>query len=244
MRLYVQPSPRGGWNVMASGSDAPVSHHDTVEEAEAHANAYARGVAASRTAGPAGEEVKLPDGSIVIVRPVDASDKELFLAGFDRLGEESRYRRFLGFKKRLTESDLEFFTELDHHDHEAIGALDATTGDGVGVARMVRLPDDPNAAEASVAVVDDWQGRGLGRALLERLAKRAAEEGVERFRASLLTSNRAMIRLFDRPGCMRVHRGGGEVAEIDVELPVGGAPGEEMRAALRSAAAGELEPAR
>jgi GNAT superfamily N-acetyltransferase len=69
---------------------------------------------------------------------------------------------------------------VDHHDHEAIIALDPLTGEGVGVARYVRAGADPEVAEVAVTVVDDWQGRGLGRALLERLAARARREGVRR----------------------------------------------------------------
>jgi hypothetical protein len=59
------------------------------------------------------ELVGLKDGSSVLVRPVTSHDKPLFVAGFARLGEESRYRRFLAAKKRLSEDDLAFFTELD-----------------------------------------------------------------------------------------------------------------------------------
>ena len=143
--------------------------------------------------------VELRDGSCMVVRPVRAEDRERFVRGFERLGAESRYRRFLGFKKRLSDAELEFFTKVDHHGHEALGGLDAYTGDGVGVARYVS-GDDPSVAEASVAVIDAWQGRGVGGVLLERLAGRARDEGVERFVAALLPENRAMRRLFERLG--------------------------------------------
>ena len=77
------------------------------------------------------------------IRPGRAEDKELFVAGWERFGEESRYRRFMGAKGGLSERDLAYFTEVDHADHEALGALDAETGEGVGVARYVRLADSP-----------------------------------------------------------------------------------------------------
>ena len=50
MRFFVEPSPRGGWHVRVEGSDRPLSHHDTEEEAERRANAYARGVSAGKRA--------------------------------------------------------------------------------------------------------------------------------------------------------------------------------------------------
>ena len=166
--------------------------------------------------------VELRDGSCIVVRPVQPDDRERFVRGFERFGPESRYRRFLGFKKRLSEDELRFFTEVDHHDHEAIGAHDAYTGDGVGVARYVRGADH-SAAEASVAVVDAWQGRGVGRVLLDRLAARARAEGVERFVAALLPENRAMRTLFERLGPVTAQHADGmlelEIALLDEAAP-------------------------
>ena len=185
------------------------------------------------------ELVRLRDGASVVVRPVRPEDRSLFVAGFERMSEESRYRRFMAHKKRLSERELDFFTRLDHSSHEAIGALDAVSGDGAGVARMHRHEDDPSAAEAAVTIVDDWQGRGLGALLLGRLADRARELGVRRFDASLLTGNRAMLALFDRLGCMKAHHEGPDVLAIDVELPLDDPQEEALDAALRCVAEGE-----
>src|SRR3954468_19758685 len=133
----------------------------------------------------------LRDSTNVDIRPVTPGDRKLLLSGFQRFGERSRHQRFFGVKVKLTEAELAFFTEVDHHEHEALGAVDLRTGAGVGIARFVRLEPGGPVAEAAVSVVDDWQGRGVGRALLEALVERAHEEGVERFQATLLRSNRA-----------------------------------------------------
>jgi GNAT superfamily N-acetyltransferase len=183
------------------------------------------------------ELVRLKDGTSVLVRPVRPDDRELFVAGFERMSPESRYRRFMGHKQKLSERELDFFTRLDHDLHEAIGAIDVASGDGVAVARMHRHPDDPSLAEAAVTVVDDWQGRGLGSLLLERLTRRARELGVTHFDASLFTSNRAMLTLFQRLGCMKAHREDFQTMTIDVELPLG-EDDEALGAALRSVADG------
>jgi GNAT superfamily N-acetyltransferase len=233
MRFTVDPSPAGGYHVRMAGSAAPLSHHDTLEEAEARVAAYERG--ASQPAR--GDLVDLPDGSEVLVRPVRPDDKPLFAAAWEAFGDESRYRRFMAAKSHLSTSELAHFTEIDHVDHEAIAALDPRSGAGLGVARYVRNSDRPNTAEAAVAVIDEWQGRGLGGVLLRRLCARAKANGIDAFTASLLTDNRSMMRLFERLGRVSVRKFDGPTMEIDVELPV-----DDMRTLLRTAATGHVRP--
>ena len=234
MRFSVEPSPSGGYFVRVSGVDAPVSRHDTEEEAHAAAETYRRGVEENRV----GDLVRLRDGGEVLVRPVRPEDKPLFAQGWEHFGPDSRYRRFIGAKRRLSTSELSFFTELDHVDHEAIGALDADGGEGLGVARYVRDRDRPDAAEAAVSVIDPMQGRGLGGVLLRRLCHRAAQNGIRIFTARLLTTNHSMLRLFEKLGEVRVTGRDGPEIEIDVEFRVADAPTLEM--ALRSAATGHI----
>src|SRR5688572_16345730 len=123
--------------------------------------------------------VTLRGGSRVRVRPIRRSDAKLLLRGFERLSDESRYQRFLSPMPELSESMVRYLTDVDHHDHEALVALDDASGEGVGVARFVRDPQRPERAEAAVTVIDDWQGRGVGTLLLELLAGRARQEGID-----------------------------------------------------------------
>jgi GNAT superfamily N-acetyltransferase len=109
------------------------------------------------------------------------------------------------------------------------------------VGRFIREPRDPAAAEAAVAVADAWQGRGVGGALLRRLATRAREEGVEGFTATLLVDHRGMLALFERLGCLRLHRQDG-TAEIEVELPVGDDGSAALSRTLQAAAVGAWSP--
>ena len=87
-------------------------------------------------------------------------------------------------------------------------------------ARFIRLRSGGPVAEAAVSVVDDWQGRGVGRALLAALAERAHAEGVERFQATVMRSNRAMLETFRRVGAVEVTRRDLDALEICVELAV------------------------
>jgi len=125
---------------------------------------------------PEGTLAVLRDGSTVLIRQVRGTDAPLLADGFARLSARSRQMRFLGPKKMLSAAELRYLTEVDHHDHEAIGVLSPADGRGVGVARYIRDADDPRAAEIAVTIADDWQGRGLGAELLARLSDRAARQ--------------------------------------------------------------------
>ena len=150
-----------------------------------------RGVAA----GPASTQAVLRDGSRVLIRQVQSADAPLLADGFARLSATSRWMRFLTPKKELTPAELTFLTDVDHRDHEALGALDHRDGRGVGVARYVRQADDPWSADVAVTIVDEWQGRGLGTELLARLSDRAREENIRSFTALVAAENVAVAGL-------------------------------------------------
>src|SRR5690606_5870105 len=103
----------------------------------------------------------------------------------------SRYRRFFTAMDRLSDRQLAFFTEVDYHDHFAWVALavDEPGQPGIAVARYIRLADDPEAADIALAVLDEYQGRGLGGLLLEALVEVALANGIRRFVGHVLADN-------------------------------------------------------
>lgn len=180
-----------------------------------------------------GTIVVLKDGSKVMVDQVHREDAKLLADGFARLSAESRQLRFLTAKPRLSEAEIEYFTHIDHHDHEALGAIDVADGRGVGVARYIRDPDDPRVAEIAVTVVDDWQGRGLGTELLTRLMERAREEGIERFTALVDADNELMVNLLHEiGGDLQVADSGAGV--VDYQLTPAGRTPSQMHQLLRA----------
>ena len=165
---------------------------------------------------PSISTVELRDGRRVSIRPISAADPELLRGLFDHLSERSRYQRFLSYVSEQSDDERRRLTDVDHHLHEAVIAI-ARGGEMVGVARYIRLADT-TAAEVAVTIVDDWQGDGLGGVLLNRLADGARRDGVQRFTALLLESNRAMMTLFRRLGPVEViDRGSGSI-EIEIGL--------------------------
>ena len=142
-----------------------------------------------------GTQVVLRDGSTVLIRQVRGTDAPLLADGFARLSPRSRQLRFLGPKTTLSATELRYFTEIDHRDHEAIGALSAADGRGVGIARYVRDARDPQAAEIAVTVVEDRQGLGAGTELLTQLPGRGRCEGIRRSTALVSADKTAMTGL-------------------------------------------------
>lgn len=187
---------------------------------------------------PSERTVELRDGRTILVRPIAPDDKDRLVAGFNRLSEESRQRRFLTPATELSAEDLEYLTEVDHRRHEAMVAIDPADGSLVGTARYVQVPGERECAEVAVAVVDDWQRRGVATALLGALSRRAHENAVQRFRAYVSSDNAVVLDALERAGATRAPGSGSEL-EFEVDVPEEGL-GERLRTALRAAAAGQL----
>jgi len=142
-----------------------------------------------------GRPAVLRDGSEVLIRPIRGADAPLLADGFARLSLRSRQMRFLAPKTELSAAELRYLTDIDHHDHEALGAVEHAGGRGVGIARYIRSAEDTHSAEIAVTVVDEWQGRGLGAELVAQLSERAVAEGIRRFTALAAADNVAVARL-------------------------------------------------
>jgi GNAT superfamily N-acetyltransferase len=187
---------------------------------------------------------KLSDGSEVEIRPLTPDDKAGLAAGFERLSELSRYRRFLSPTSHLSARQLAYLTDVDHHDHEALVAIDPSSRDGLAVARYVRSTENPGEAEFAVAVADDWQRRGLGTALLRQLAARARAEGITRFTGFVLEDNEPMRGLLQSLGEVKQRDAHDGTLEVWLDIPEDPLREEhERRLAgwMRAAAAGWLE---
>jgi GNAT superfamily N-acetyltransferase len=124
---------------------------------------------------------ELIDG--ITIRPLRNGDAGAVQQVFDRLGARSRLLRFNGAKNVLSPADLEQLARVDGDHHVLVAYLD---GEPVGIGRLVR---DGDAAEVAFAVVDDLQGRGIGRVLADRLGADARAAGITRFHADVRPDN-------------------------------------------------------
>jgi len=189
-----------------------------------------------------GNDVTLRDGSVVHIREVRSGDGPVLADGFGRLSVESRQMRFLTDKSSLSAAEVRYFTEIDHHNHEAFGAVNPVDGRGLGIARYIRHLHDPQGAEVAVTVIDQWQRRGLGTELLTRLADRARQEGIHHFTGLVAAENVAVAGLLKDTGVgVRVTTSDAEALEYAIDLPHRGL-GEELHSMLRAFGRRQVRP--
>jgi ribosomal protein S18 acetylase RimI-like enzyme len=173
----------------------------------------------------------LGDGTSIMVRPVRPEDRHEIAKALATLSEQTTMRRF--FRAHVDPSDevLDYLTNVDQQDHVALIATasspDMKEEHALGVARFVRLKDDPTVAEAAVTVLDEHQRRGIGRVLLEELVAVAKRRGIRRFRAEVLKENDAMLSILAQVGATKVAEADG-CATFETDL---GEPDEPSSAA-------------
>ena len=146
-------------------------------------------------------DVLLRDGHTAHIRPIRPEDADLLVEFYDRVSEQSKYFRFFTAMPRLSERDVQRFTQVDHVRRVAfvvtlkkriiaLGSYESGSYEG----------DDSRRAEVAFLVEDAQQGRGIGQLLLEHLAQAGRERGIERFVAEVLPDNERMIQTFRDAG--------------------------------------------
>jgi len=150
---------------------------------------------------------QLPDGSDVSVRPIRPEDAEIEQDFVKNLSAESKYFRFMQSMAELTPLMLARFTQIDYDREMALIAVknehkpDAHI---LGVVRYVSNPDK-QSCEFALTVADDWQKKGIGRQLMQRLMTVARDRGIEIMEGEVLSNNSKMLRLCERLGFRTAH---------------------------------------
>jgi acetyltransferase len=147
--------------------------------------------------------VHVAGGSRVTMRPTLPQDVELQRAFFRALSPQSRYSRFMTGLRELPDVLAERFTNIDYRRHLALLAeVFSAAGEQtmIGEGRYVVNENDLTSCEFAVAVADDWQNCGIGRALLARLERQAAASGIRTMGAETLVANTGMQALAARAG--------------------------------------------
>jgi GNAT superfamily N-acetyltransferase len=142
----------------------------------------------------------LRDGRRVEIRALRPDDRAELVAAVARVSSESLYRRFFAVRRSFTESEIDFFVNVDFVDHVALVAVVDESGRPViaGGARYVVVQS--GTAEVAFAVVDQYQGQGLGAALMHHLAAIARSAGIKELIAEVLPDNVPMLKVFEKSG--------------------------------------------
>jgi RimJ/RimL family protein N-acetyltransferase len=162
----------------------------------------------------------LRDGRRVTIRALKPDDRAEMVAAVDRSSPQSLYRRFFAPKRDFSEKEIAFFVNVDFINHVALVAL-LEEGDRsviVGGGRYVVV--QPGRAEVAFTVVDQYQGQGVGTALLKHLVVIARDAGISELIADILQENIAMQNVLQRSGLSIIQKRDSGIVHIALQLPV------------------------
>jgi len=134
------------------------------------------------------------------IRALRPDDRDALIAAIGRTSADSFYRRFFGVKHEFTEQQIASFLNIDFIDHVALVAVveESALPTIVGGGRYVVVK--PGTAEVAFAIVDEYQGQGIGSALLRHLAIIARSVGLRELIAEVLSENAPMLNVFKKSG--------------------------------------------
>jgi RimJ/RimL family protein N-acetyltransferase len=161
---------------------------------------------------------RLRDGRSVEIRALRSDDRDDMLAAIGRTSAESLRRRFFVPKRGFSDAERAFFIDIDFRNHVALVAQIIEDGQPVIAGGGRYVMTQPGRAELAFVVVDDYQGCGIGAALLRHLITIARRAGLRELTAEVLPENAAMLKLFNRAGFRAQAGGVSQVRHLALQL--------------------------
>jgi RimJ/RimL family protein N-acetyltransferase len=143
---------------------------------------------------------RLRDGEGIEIRALRPQDRHALIAAVGRTSTESLYRRFFAVRRHFSETEESFYLNVDFVTHVALVALADENGQPMIIGGARYVVGEPGQAEVAFTVIDKYQGRGVGAALLRHLAVIARQAELRELVAHVLAENRAMLKLFEKSG--------------------------------------------
>ncbi len=168
------------------------------------------------------EHVLLKNGQGVLLKPATQNEISLVDSFMKRISQDSLRMRFMASISKVSDKII---NELCNGDFTQSGCLLALTGEDndtkvVGLGNYISAGNG-RTAEVAFLIEDEYQGRGIGTVLLERLAGLAAANGFIELEAEVLPDNQPMMNVFKSSGFEK-HRVW-DSDTVHIELPVNGA---------------------
>jgi GNAT superfamily N-acetyltransferase len=160
----------------------------------------------------------LRNGRQVEIRAQRPADGDGLRAAIGRISSESLYRRFFGVRREFSDKEASSFLEIDFVNHVALVVV-ASEPDGpniVGGGRYVVV--NPGQAEVAFAIIDEYQGQGLGGALMRHLTEIARTAGLREFIAEVLAENAPMLTVFGKCGLPLRKQREREIVHVALQL--------------------------
>jgi RimJ/RimL family protein N-acetyltransferase len=150
-----------------------------------------------------------------LIRP---DDEPRLIALHDRLSAQTAYQRFFTVMRRLPTNWAHFLANVDYRARLAL-VIERQDAGGPELIAVARYEPTAEAGTAEVAFVvqDAWQGKGLGRLLLQELLAAAEARGIRKFRAYVMAENRRMLQLLSRHTKVVERRRDGSVVDVFFE---------------------------
>jgi GNAT superfamily N-acetyltransferase len=162
---------------------------------------YADQVAVAGTGSLELEELeshwKAKDGQNVHFRPIEPTDEALIQDLFYRSSERTIYLRFFSHLKSLPHRQAQELAAVDNDGHLAlVGTVNEGEREVIIAVGRYYLTPSTQYADCAFMVRDDWQERGVGRYLVNRLVEVARSQGIAGFTADVLVDNTRMLHVF------------------------------------------------
>jgi GNAT superfamily N-acetyltransferase len=154
----------------------------------------------------------------VDIRALRPYDRTEFAAAFQRISSITSYRRFFAVRRNFSEAEVAFFTNVDFKNHVALVALVDEGGSPTIVGAGRYVIGTPGCAEVAFTVIDDYQGQGIGSALLRHIIAVARSAGLTALVAEVLAENTQMIKAFQRWHPYVSIRHDGSVVHVALDL--------------------------
>ena len=145
---------------------------------------------------------ELADGTAVFIRPMKPTDEPLLQDFFYSHSEETIYRRYFRSLKAMPHAQAQTLVNMDYHDRMAFVATLGEIGMEriIGVGRYAKETDHPGWVETAYTVHEEFQNRGLGSILQERIEQYAHKMGFKGIAGYLFRENAAMLKVYEKPG--------------------------------------------